>query len=219
MAPPQPKFLSNSNLFGPSVDKWAKAKGLMSDEGNLIVLNPASNLSDLVDVAVARSNLGLRIGIDVQGYNAKLSQYAGANAPSPFTLSLLDKNSAASWRTALGLDQIDLTKDINKPVSTAVQEALDLKASKDVATTLTDGLMSADDKIKLYGLVSTSGGGPARFDAPYASTWILPHGLSHIPMVQVFLSNGEAVMTDVVSDETHITVTFAQPAQGYVLAY
>lgn len=59
---------------------------------------------------------------------------------------------------------------------------------------------------------------PLRIDASLASTWILSHGLGRVPSVQVFLSGGEAVLTDVIATDTQITVTFPTPQQGFVLA-
>lgn len=49
----------------------------------------------------------------------------------------------------IGLDNVDNTSDLDKPISTAVQKAIDSKADKTVATTSADGLMSAEDKGKL----------------------------------------------------------------------
>ena len=49
----------------------------------------------------------------------------------------------------IGLGNVDNTSDLDKPISTAVQQAIDNKADKTVATTSADGLMSAEDKGKL----------------------------------------------------------------------
>lgn len=49
----------------------------------------------------------------------------------------------------IGLGNVDNTSDLDKPISTAVQQAIDNKADKTVATTSADGLMSAEDKTKL----------------------------------------------------------------------
>ena len=43
--------------------------------------------------------------------------------------SALEAKSASSVKTALGLDQVDNTSDADKPISTATQSALDLKAT------------------------------------------------------------------------------------------
>ena len=55
----------------------------------------------------------------------------------------------------IGLGNVDNTSDLDKPISTAVQKAIDNKADKTVATISTDGLMSASDKSKLDGADDT----------------------------------------------------------------
>ena len=55
-------------------------------------------------------------------------------------------------KAQVGLGNVDNTSDANKPISTAVQKALDGKANNFVATSSTDGLMSKSDKAKLDGL-------------------------------------------------------------------
>lgn len=54
----------------------------------------------------------------------------------------------------VGLGNVDNTSDLDKPISTATQTALNSKASTAVATTTANGLMSAGDKVKLDGLES-----------------------------------------------------------------
>lgn len=49
----------------------------------------------------------------------------------------------------IGLGNVDNTSDLDKPISTAVKQAIDNKADKTVATSSADGLMSAEDKSKL----------------------------------------------------------------------
>lgn len=55
----------------------------------------------------------------------------------------------------IGLGNVDNTSDLDKPISTAVQKAIDNKADKTVATISADGLMSASDKSKLDGADDT----------------------------------------------------------------
>ena len=64
-----------------------------------------------------------------------------------------------------------------------------------------------------------AGGAPVRLDAPLAATWILPHSLGRVPVVQIFLESGEAVLTDVAADTAHVTVTFPTPQQGFALVF
>lgn len=97
--------------------------------------------------AQGRTNLGVVIGTDVQAYDAALASLAAlttaankmvyTTAPdvyaatdlTPFARTLLDDADAAAFKTTLGLQNVTNTSDANKPVSTAQQAALDLKAN------------------------------------------------------------------------------------------
>lgn len=65
--------------------------------------------------------------------------------------------------------------------------------------------------------------GPAaasvKIEASLASTWVLANPLGRIPTVSVYLSNGEQIIADVASTPSQITITHAQPQQGYVVAF
>jgi len=69
-----------------------------------------------------------------------------------------DKTWATLDKSAVGLSNIDNTSDLSKPISNATQSALDLKSdithTHAVATTSTDGFMSAADKTKLDSVTS-----------------------------------------------------------------
>jgi hypothetical protein len=64
-----------------------------------------------------------------------------------------------------------------------------------------------------------AGSAPLRIDAALASTWVLSHGLGRVPTVQVYLTTGEAVLTDVTATSSQITASFPSPQQGFVLAF
>lgn len=94
-----------------------------------------------------QENLGVEVGVDVQAYSAALASIAGlttaadrlpyttaANTYAVTTLTafartMLDDADAATLRTTIGLGNVDNTSDANKPVSTATQTALNLKAN------------------------------------------------------------------------------------------
>ena len=76
---------------------------------------------------------------------AKLKSEAGDSV-----LSINGKTGAVTLAKGdVGLGNVDNTSDADKPVSTAVQNALDGKANNSVATSSADGLMSKADKAKL----------------------------------------------------------------------
>lgn len=68
-------------------------------------LNRDDNLNSVLDKTVARTNLGLAIGTNVQAYSANLDEYAAVN-PTAAGLALLDDVDAAAQRATLGLGSI-----------------------------------------------------------------------------------------------------------------
>ena len=67
------------------------------------------------------------------------------------------------------------------------------------------------------GVAGANGAQPVRIDASLGATWILPHTLGRVPLVQVFLTPGELVIADVSADANQITVTHASPRSGFVM--
>lgn len=110
---PVDSTLANLNLTIPRGDRGINGDG----SGDLIAAN---NLSDVDDVSIARANLGLVIGTDVQAYHARLAAFAalsgadnklpyltgtntvGLTDLSAFGRNLIDDVDAAAARTTLG---------------------------------------------------------------------------------------------------------------------
>lgn len=90
------RSLTNAALKELIVDIAAKGDG----DGDLLAAN---NLDDVADAAIARTNLGLAIGTDVQAYSANLDEYAAVN-PTAAGLALLDDADAAAQRATLDLE-------------------------------------------------------------------------------------------------------------------
>lgn len=72
------------------------------------------------------------------GTTGKLLKSSGTGVTTQ-GLAILDDNTPAEQRNTIGLDQVDNTSDINKPVSTEQQTALNLKQDKLLYTPVQQG--------------------------------------------------------------------------------
>jgi hypothetical protein len=94
----------------------------------------ANNLSDLANAATARTNLGAAAAVHTHAESEVVGLVADLAAKEP-TISAGttsqywrgDKSWQTLDKTAVGLGNVDNTSDVNKPISTATQSALDDK--------------------------------------------------------------------------------------------
>jgi hypothetical protein len=108
-------------IFNSSSDQLEFYNGSSWESVGEGVLLAANNLSDLNDASVARQNLGVEIGVDVQAYDDELAALAGVTSAadkvpyftgagtadvadlSSFGRSLIDDADAAAAQSTLGL--------------------------------------------------------------------------------------------------------------------
>ena len=143
------------SVLEPKEDKANKTETI--GEGSTILYPTTSAVLSFVNTElsgyVKSSTLGVASGVatlDATGkvLSTQLPAFTGVT-------SVNTKTGAVTLAKAdIGLSNVDNTSDANKPISTAAQTALNLKAAKDVATASADGLMSAADKAKLNGIAA-----------------------------------------------------------------
>jgi hypothetical protein len=66
--------------------------------------------------------------------------------------------------------------------------------------------------------VSSGGTGYMHTQSTPAAQWFITFpDLGRLPSVQIYLTSGEAILTDVVSTSTSVTVTFPSATAGYAV--
>jgi hypothetical protein len=117
-----------------------------SDTTNIHGISDTSLLATTANVATAKTE-----AIAAAGTAAKTEAIAAAGTAADTKVSTA---VAALTKSSVGLANVDNTSDANKPVSTATQTALDLKAPK-AAPTFTGTLTAAD--VTISGNLTVSG--------------------------------------------------------------
>lgn len=115
------------------------------------------------------SNNFLPLFADVTGKQLK-SSGTGVTTQG---LAILDDNTSAEQRNTIGLNQVNNTSDINKPVSTSQQNALNLKANKGANSDITSitGLTTA---------LAVNQGGTGAFEPDQARSNLLVTGRNRV---------------------------------------
>lgn len=122
--------------------------GLLPVQIDLSVLSGAtSNIQNQLDTKATPS--------DISDHSSDTTNVHGiADTSALATKTYADNVAAAVTKTTLGLDNVDNTSDANKPVSTATQTELDLKAPK--ASPTFTGTATAED-LTVTGNLTVSG--------------------------------------------------------------
>lgn len=133
-------LLSNEVINPASIDPANLAQLLTEALGDARYLRTTNNLSDVTNAATARSNIGAAADADLTAHTGSTS------------------NPHSVTAAQVGLGNVDNTSDANKPVSTAQQAALDLKADATALTTETNARIDADNRRAFNGGVAFDGG-------------------------------------------------------------
>ncbi len=98
-----------------------------------------------------------------------------------------------TFKLQLELEQVDNTSDLDKPISTATQAALNALAVGSIT--------------------------PYQHSQPSASvTWNIPHNLGHRPTINVFTTGWVEVVAQVIhTDVNNTQVLFDTPQAGYAV--
>ena len=135
-------LLSNEVINPASIDPANLAQLLTEAVGDARYLRTTNNLSDVTDAATARSNIGAAAAADLTSHTN--------NTSNPHSVTAAQ----------VGLGNVDNTSDADKPVSTAQQTALDLKADATALTTETNARIDADNRREFAGgVVKTTNNG------------------------------------------------------------
>jgi len=156
------------------ISKWNAGDWIVSDGIKWIKIQTSDSVTSVAgktgDITLAISDItGLQAALTTGGVVSSVAGKTGvvtlaisditglqaALTTAGSVTSVASKTGAVTLVKAdVGLANVDNTSDLNKPISTANQVALDLKANNQVATTTSNGLLSNVDKTKLDSVAS-----------------------------------------------------------------
>jgi len=150
---------------------------------------------NLASAAAGRTYFGVVIGTNVQAHDADLDIFATIT-PGANVQSLLGADDYSAIRTLLSLNLVNNTSDANKPVSTAAQTALDLKASLAALVAVNGGGINVGGKIDWTQMMNVPAGFADGTDAGGSGDALVADPLSQ------FASTTSAQLAGVLSNET-----------------
>lgn len=185
--------LGESEAFPVSVNAWATDKGILDSNGVFTGLKLANNFAEITNKPLARYNLGLDIGTNVQPYSSKLSIYASGNSPSNFTLTLVAGATAADWRTSLGAGTVS---SINVSGGTT-------------GLSFSGGPITSSGTLTMSGVLSANNGGTGVGSLAELKTALTLNNVSNTSDTDKPISAATQTALDLKMDKSGGTVTFA----------
>ena len=195
-----------STLTQAAIDLKENAanKSIVTTLGTSDVLFPTQNaVKTYVDAAIATTTIADASISDAKIISVSTSKLTGI---VPVANGGTGASTIAAAKTNLALNNVDNTSDVNKPVSTLTQAAIDLKenaANKSIATTLgtSDILFPTQNAVKTY------------VDAAIATTTIADASITDAKIISVSTSKLTGVVPVVKGGTGSATLT-----SGYVKA-
>lgn len=138
-----------SVVVGGSYDDTTKKVILTLQNGNTIEFSVADLVSDLQTKITDSNKLNSDLVDDMNSTNKFVSQTEKTNWNSHIANT---NNPHSMTKTQIGLGNVDNTSDMNKPISTAAQIALDNKVDKKAGKELSTNDFTTNEKTKLAGI-------------------------------------------------------------------
>jgi hypothetical protein len=168
-----PAFRDEAGVLGNFISSASIDATPTNGSNNAVASNGAYDADEAVKAfAIQRSNhTGTQTASTISDFNT--SAASAAPVASVFgRTGAVTAQSGDYTKSQVGLANVDNTSDLNKPISTATQTALNLKSDTTHghtnATTSAAGFMSASDKTKLDGVAASATNTPLSSTTPAA---------------------------------------------------